>query len=188
MTRDSASAITLKAVNDELKRLGYDVHVDRGDGYFYFWSGEANDCAGTASLLNSQQQDLTARTTFGSGIGWDVIRNTNTTLQVIAGVLFNSEKYSPGSGGRSGRGADSQFLIQYSKYAFTKFQFVTEAGIFPSITTPGRVRMSLDSSLKKEIFRNFNLLFSIYENYDNRPPVHAPKNDFGTSTSFGWSF
>ena len=44
MTRDSASArVTLKAINDELKRLGYDVHLDKGDGYFYFWCGEAND-------------------------------------------------------------------------------------------------------------------------------------------------
>ncbi len=35
--------VTLKAFNDELKRLGYDVHLDKGDGYFYFWGGEAND-------------------------------------------------------------------------------------------------------------------------------------------------
>lgn len=44
MTRDSASApITLKVSNDELKRLGHDVHLNKGDGYFYFWGGEAND-------------------------------------------------------------------------------------------------------------------------------------------------
>lgn len=44
MTRDSASArVTLKAINDELKRLGHDVRLDKGEGYFYFWSGEAHD-------------------------------------------------------------------------------------------------------------------------------------------------
>jgi hypothetical protein len=35
--------VTLKTVNDELRRLGHDVHVEKGDGYFYFWKGEANN-------------------------------------------------------------------------------------------------------------------------------------------------
>jgi len=35
--------LTLKTINDELKRLGHDVHLDKGDGYFYFWKGDANN-------------------------------------------------------------------------------------------------------------------------------------------------
>jgi hypothetical protein len=34
--------VTAKAINDELKRLGHDVHVEKGDGYFYFWGAEVN--------------------------------------------------------------------------------------------------------------------------------------------------
>jgi hypothetical protein len=34
---------TLKTINDELRRLGHDVHLDKGDGYFYFWKGDANN-------------------------------------------------------------------------------------------------------------------------------------------------
>jgi hypothetical protein len=30
-------------IDDELRRLGYDVHIEKGDGYFYFWKGEANN-------------------------------------------------------------------------------------------------------------------------------------------------
>ena len=29
--------LTLKAIDDELRRLGHDVHLEKGDGYFYFW-------------------------------------------------------------------------------------------------------------------------------------------------------
>jgi hypothetical protein len=107
---------------------------------------------------------------------------------LIGGALFENEKYSPTSGSKSGRGADSQVLMQYTKYLFTKFQFTALSGVFPSFTTPGRVRMGTQSYLKREIFRNFNLKFSVYESYDSQPPVHAPKNDFGTSTSLGWTF
>jgi hypothetical protein len=35
--------ITLKAVNAELARLGHQVLLDKGAGYFYFHTGEAAD-------------------------------------------------------------------------------------------------------------------------------------------------
>jgi hypothetical protein len=35
--------LTLKAVNQELARLGHDALLAKGDGYFYFWTGEAAD-------------------------------------------------------------------------------------------------------------------------------------------------
>jgi hypothetical protein len=34
--------LTIKAINDELRRLRQDVLLDKGDGYFYFWKGDAN--------------------------------------------------------------------------------------------------------------------------------------------------
>ncbi len=33
--------ITVEAINDELKRLGHDAEIAKGDGYFYFTSGQA---------------------------------------------------------------------------------------------------------------------------------------------------
>jgi hypothetical protein len=35
--------LTLKTINDELRRLGHDVRLEKDYGYFYFWSGEANN-------------------------------------------------------------------------------------------------------------------------------------------------
>ena len=40
--------VTLKAVNDQLKLLGFDAELAKGDGYFYFSSGEASDWLNTA--------------------------------------------------------------------------------------------------------------------------------------------
>ena len=36
-----ATRITLKAVNDELARRGHTARLGKGNGYFYFYSGEA---------------------------------------------------------------------------------------------------------------------------------------------------
>lgn len=35
--------VTGKAINDEAKRLGHDAQIAKGDGYFYFTSGETAD-------------------------------------------------------------------------------------------------------------------------------------------------
>ena len=35
--------ISLKAINSELERLGSHALLAKGDGYFYFWDGEAAD-------------------------------------------------------------------------------------------------------------------------------------------------
>jgi hypothetical protein len=37
------SRVTLKAINDELARLGYASRLAKGGGYFYFQFGEAGD-------------------------------------------------------------------------------------------------------------------------------------------------
>ena len=34
--------LTLKTIDDELRGLRHYVHIEKGDGYFYFWKGEAN--------------------------------------------------------------------------------------------------------------------------------------------------
>ncbi len=35
--------LTVKTIDDELKRLGHDAQLMKGDGYFYFTSGETSN-------------------------------------------------------------------------------------------------------------------------------------------------
>ncbi len=35
--------LTVKSIDDELKRLGHDAQLVKGDGYFYFTSGETGN-------------------------------------------------------------------------------------------------------------------------------------------------
>lgn len=142
----------------------------------------------TATLLNSQQQDLTFRATGGGVFGRDFLRSATARLLVLGGVVFSREQYST-NGRQPGKNeAESQFQMLFSKYIFRRLQFNTQAAVYPNLTTLGRVRLSTESNLKIELVKNLYWKLSLYENYDNRPPVTAPKNDFGTSTSVGWKF
>lgn len=35
--------LTLKTINADLAKRGQKARLERGDGYFYFWTGEATD-------------------------------------------------------------------------------------------------------------------------------------------------
>jgi hypothetical protein len=61
--------------------------------------------------------------------------------------------------------------------------------VYPSLSDPGRWRLALDTKIKRELIKDFNVGFSVYENYDSRPPdIEATKNDIGISITIGWSF
>lgn len=42
-TATPAARVTLNRVNAELKKLGIDAELVRGDGYFYFWGDDVRD-------------------------------------------------------------------------------------------------------------------------------------------------
>jgi len=144
--------------------------------------------ASTATLLSSDQQDLTLRSTGGGAVGRDFLRSGTAGLLAFAGVAFSREQYSSTVGDQPRKNAETQLQIQFSKSTFRRLQFSGTLAAYPNLTTLGRVRVAAESSLKLEIVRNLYWKLSFYENYDNRPPVSAPKNDFGTSTSLGWTF
>jgi hypothetical protein len=150
--------------------------------------------AGAVSeLMNSKQQDLVLRATGGGAIGRDLVRTDRTRLAILSGALFSREDYSKEFIGELGgnprvSNAEALFQLRYQVYTFKKAQLSTEFHTYPSLTTPGRVRMGLQSAMKFELYRNFYWKLSLYESFDSRPPVRAPKNDLGTSTSIGWSF
>ena len=60
--------------------------------------------------------------------------------------------------------------------------------ILPSLTESGRVRGELDLSLRHELVKDLFFELSVYDSYDNRATEGAPSNDWGMSTSLGYTF
>lgn len=165
-----------------------------GRNYFTFNSArKLNDrwyTGALAELLNSRQQDLSLRATLGGGLGRVLYRSERTSLRLLSGLLFNRERYSTEAteGPPQASNLEALFYLEYAMYRFKKFDVDAVLYAYPSITNQGRIRMGMQTALGIELFRNFKWKFSLYENFDSRPPVHAPRNDFGTGTSLGWTF
>jgi putative salt-induced outer membrane protein YdiY len=144
---------------------------------------------GIYSLLKSNQQDLELRSTYGGVFGRKVIQTDKSSVTIIAGAAYSHENYVPQSGTEPVRNnAESLLGITFSTFRFKTLNFKSQTFFFPSLSDPGRLRLSSQSNLRIELVRNFSWNFQFYENYDSQPPVAAAKNDLGIGTSLGWTF
>jgi putative salt-induced outer membrane protein YdiY len=144
---------------------------------------------GIADFLNSRQQELSLRSTFGGGLGRRLFQSEHTRLAIIGGAAYTHETYSPHAVGPKERSNAEAFAgLRFYTFRFRTLTMGASTSIYPSMNDPGRVRFVTNGDLKIELVRNLYWKFHAYENFDNRPPVNAPRNDFGTSSSLGWSF
>jgi uncharacterized protein DUF481 len=145
--------------------------------------------AAIADFLHSDQQDLSLRSTFGGGLGRKIYQSDRTLLTSIGGAVFTRESYFTNSGGTPERNnAEALLGIQFSTFRFKTMDVRAATSLFPSLSDPGRFRIGAEGNLKIELVRNVYWKFRVYENFDNKPPVNAPRNDSGVSSSLGWSF
>ncbi len=146
--------------------------------------------AGTiVDFLKSDQQQLDLRSIFGEGIGRDLKRTYRTYLSAMAGAVFTGERYFPGTATDPRiSNAEAILGLTFSTSRFKTTQISSQTWIYPSLSSRGRIRVSSNTNFAFQIARNLNWNFSIYENFDSQPPVNAPRNDSGVSTSLGWTF
>lgn len=143
----------------------------------------------TAEFLQSQEQQLDLRTTPGAGIG-RMFKNTNRSqIYGVGGPVWTREKYSPGAAQEPFR--DNAEILLGGGFQFFRFKtanFSSSLRGYPSVTDWGRFRADGDVSMKFEIIKDLYWNFSIYANYDSRPPENTVKSDYGFSSGLGWTF
>ncbi len=140
-------------------------------------------------FLTRDQQQLDLRTTIGGGLGRTWIKTNRTRLTSLGGVVLNREQFSTESASEPPKiNSEALGSLEFSMYRFDSTEFTTRFAVFPSLTTAGRVRMNLDTSLKLDLIGDLYWNFSFFDNFDSSPPAATPRNDFGVTTSVGWSF
>jgi putative salt-induced outer membrane protein YdiY len=159
------------------------------DGQYFRQLSERWFYGGLLDLLKSDQQKLDLRTTVGGVFGRTMLRTDRTSLRIFAGTVFSREHYFP-EAQTTAIGDNSEALIGANFYTF-RFKVLdirSSVLLYPSLTDPGRVRVNSDSNLHIELVKDFYWDFHLYENFDSRPPIHAPRNDLGVTTGIGWKF
>lgn len=143
---------------------------------------------GLFDLLHSDQQSLKLRTSVGGLVGRNLLQSENTRLSIFGGVVGTREHYSTLLGTPRRTNADALAGVDFNTFRFKTTDIRTRFNLFPSLTTPGRMRLQATSDLKIKIVKDLYWGFHVYENFDSQPPVRADKNELGISTSLGWKF
>lgn len=145
--------------------------------------------AGLFGLLKSNQQDLNLRSTLGAALVRRLVQTDTIRLQAVAGLVDNYEVYTSQPGTKPVyNNAEAIVGVRFVMFRFKTLNINSQTYLFPGLSDAGRIRLSSQSNLRIELIRNFFWNFQLYENYDSRPPVVAPKNDVGTTMSIGWTF
>jgi len=148
------------------------------------WSAAAN---GTAE--QNEELNLDLRLTLGAGGVYQPIQSNTAFLWLMASPLVTREVFA-------GSPEDAKYSLElmlagdFEAFRFDspKLDFVAMLYFIPSITTLGRVRVTLDSRLSYELIKDFTVGLSIYNAYDSQAGAEGAKNDLNTSITIGYMF
>jgi hypothetical protein len=129
------------------------------------------------------------RASLGGALAVLSIYTNKTNLSIIEGLAYTTEKDKSDSESTGKKHSlDSAFAAQFSTFRFDSTDFDTTLWVYPSLSSPGHVRMTLNQDVYYKFYKDFYVRASFYDNYDNQPVVGAPANNMGGSTTVGWSF
>jgi len=143
---------------------------------------------GLLDFLRSDQQSLNLRTSVGGLVGRNLVQTDHTRFSLFGGAVGTRENYSTVVGKPEATNGDGLAGVDLATFRFSRTDIRSRLSVFPSFTTPGRIRMQASTDLRYKIVKDLWWGFHVYENYDSKPPVRADKNDLGISTTLGWKF
>lgn len=144
---------------------------------------------GVTSLERNEETGIDARFTLGGGVGKYFIQTSRSELSGLVGVAATKEWATGVESSQESLEGLIGGAWRIFKFNTPKVSLNATVLLYPSITESGRYRTSSNLSLRREIVSDFYLDLSVYQSYDSDPPdVTAEKDDYGITTSLGYSF
>jgi hypothetical protein len=115
---------------------------------------------------------------------------TNHLALDTSGGLSLTREWSSSLDDPAENNLEARFDASFSLFFYDspKTDLRLQAAVIPNLTTEGRVRFELDTTLRYELITDLFLELSYYESQDNEPPAGASgKVDRGIVFSLGWS-
>jgi hypothetical protein len=143
-------------------------------------------------LLNSLERNdelgIDARLQSGAALARYFRQDQDSEMMLLVGAVANQE-WTNGVDD-SQQSLEGVLGAQWRIFRFSdpEVSLASTFYAYPSLTESGRVRGSLDVSLRREIINDLFFDISLYDSYDSDPPSEGEKNDYGIVTSLGYKF
>ena len=136
----------------------------------------------------NESQGLDYRGLLGGGAGRTLAQTNKSNLAVLGGVALSNEKFSDRD--EADTNAEAVLGITAETFRFDSPELDLSASFLflPNLSTAGRYRLQANGKARIELVRNLYWALTVYETYDSDPPsATSRRNDFGITTSLGWS-
>jgi len=162
--------------------------TDVGLSYTHFFQGRFWLGIGAKVQQNTELQ-LASRFLASAGAGVDVVRTNPIRLFFMAGALVNREKPEDSVSASNNFEGLLAGKFTWLQYRHPKISISTDFSFYPSFTVAGRYRLEYNLSAKYEIFKDFFLGLTFYDDYDSKPSGGGPAlNDWSTVLTIGYTF
>lgn len=157
-------------------------------GYNHFFHGRLWGGFG-GKLQQNTELGLDYRLQMGLGAGYDIVHTNPIRLYGLAGLLVNREKPVDSVDANTNFEGLLSFKFTWRQYRNPKIDFSTSIDAYPSFSISGRYRLEYNLSIRYEVFRDFYIGLSLYDDYDSKPIGGGESlNDWSIVASFGYSF
>jgi hypothetical protein len=143
---------------------------------------------GAARFETNESLGLVLRSQGGGALGRR-LKNTNKSQIEVAGGLAGNDEQAVDA--ESTQNLEGMILFHSSYYSYDgpKTQVDLTFQYYPSLTNWGRQRIQLDSSFRRDIWKDLNASFNLFFTFDSEPPnPDAARSDLGITFALGWTF
>jgi hypothetical protein len=179
-----AASLSLTHNDDE------DGRDDRGtiDASYRRYRWQEVFVAAAGRFETNESLGLVLRSQIGATVGPRLVNSNRGQLTIGGGLVVNDERGVDVEPTRNVE-AIGTFTSSFYTYDRPKTNLDINFEYYPSLSNPGRQRLQLDASLKRELWKDLFVSFNLYNSYDNRPPnPAADTNDVGVVLSIGWTY
>ena len=132
--------------------------------------------------------ETTTVTQVGAAAGPTLLNGAHGQMAVGAGMVVSHEQgvdVEP-TGNVEGLLA---FRAAYYTYDRPKTNLDISFQYYPSVSNFGRQRLQFDTSIRRELLKDFFVSLNVFDTFDSEPPnPDADRNDVGVVISLGWSY
>jgi hypothetical protein len=166
---DSTSGDSRTTANAIRSGLRYDRNINRK------WFGY-----GFTDFEHDELQELKLRWVLGGGLGYHLIRNEATQLDLLGGLAWNQEYFSGDNNDRSSAEAQVGQTLEHKLGSRSRIK--EQFYFFPNLTRGGEYRINFDASLYMDITRRIGWRLGLSDRYLSNPLPGLEKNDLIMTT------
>jgi hypothetical protein len=142
---------------------------------------------GTMAFTRNDELGLELRSLVSGGLGRYLHVTPFSEWRASAGLAASRER---GTDGTQRNNLELQLSTDYRLFRLDtpKSTIKTSVTVLPSLSDWGRWRGEASLDLRRELVKDLFFDVSVYDSFDNRPADGASTNDWGVTTSIGYSF